>query len=138
SRILGAGKLSLLEAQLPFIDQPRASSGRTRSEGWASVYPSMGRYRGEVGLFLGCVARLTDVSTLNAAIFVLNRPGYTVHVPPAQACCGALHQHGGNSSEAADLALRNVSAFQTLSLQAIISTASGCGAQLAERVFVAS
>lgn len=138
SRILGAGKLSLLEAQLPFIDQPRASSGRTRSEGWASVYPSMGRYRGEVGLFLGCVARLTDVSTLNAAIFVLNRLGYTVHVPPAQTCCGALHQHGGNSSEAAELALRNVSAFQTLSLKAIISTASGCGAQLAERVFVAS
>ena len=138
SRILGTGKLSLLDAQLPFIDQPRASSGRTRSEGWSSVYPSTGRYRGEVGLFLGCVARLADVSALNAAIFVLNRLGYTVHVPPAQTCCGALHQHGGDSSAAEELALRNASAFQTLNLKAIISTASGCGVQLAERVFAAS
>ena len=83
SGILGTGKLSLLEAQLPVIDQPRASSRGTPFEGWASIYPSTRKHRGEVGLFLGCVARLTDVATLNAAISVLNRLGYTVHVPPA-------------------------------------------------------
>lgn len=138
SGILGTGKLSLLEAQLPVIDQPRASSRGTPFEGWASIYPSTSKHRGEVGLFLGCVARLTDVATLNAAISVLNRLGYTVHVPPAQTCCGALHQHAGESSVAGELASRNARAFQTLNLEAVISTASGCGVQLSERTFAAS
>jgi len=55
-----------------------------------------------------------------------------VHVPPAQTCCGALHQHSGDRQTAAQLAHRNISAFDGLNLEAIISTASGCGVQLAE------
>lgn len=136
SGVLGKTKLALLEAQLPRIDMPCSfASGTGAANSWQAIYPPIGKPRGEVGLFLGCVARLTDVATLNAGILVLNHLGYTVHVPPMQTCCGALHQHGGDSQLAAQLAHQNIKAFDRLNLQAIISMASGCGAQLAEYSF---
>lgn len=136
SGLLRQTKLALLEAQLPHVDKPCSlSSGTSNSRSWQGIYPSIGKSRGDVGLFLGCVARLTDAPTLNATILVLNRLGYTVHVPPTQTCCGALHQHGGDMQAAAQLARENTKAFDGLNLDAIISTASGCGVQLAEYSF---
>jgi glycolate oxidase iron-sulfur subunit len=131
-RLLGNTRIALLEAQLRPIDKPYG--GEAGGQGtWQEVYRSKGKQRGEVGLFLGCVARLTDAPTINAAIEVLNRLGYTVHVPSAQTCCGALYQHGGELEEARRLIDRNVAAFEGLNLEAIITTASGCGAHLAEQ-----
>jgi len=133
SGVLGKTRLAVLEKQLPLVDVPRFIVGKKSIVNtWQAVYPSIGNPRGEVGLFLGCIARLTDVTTLNAAIFVLNRLGYMVHVPPKQTCCGALHQHSGDRQAATQLARQNMKAFDGLNLQAIISTASGCGVQLAE------
>jgi len=125
SGLLGRTKLALLEAQVPFIDRPRSSS-------WSVVYPAVGKPRGEVGLFLGCVARVADATTLDATLFVLNQLGYTVHVPSAQTCCGALQRHRGDVDAAEQLERQNVQAFAGLNLSAIITTASGCGAQLSE------
>lgn len=125
SGVLGKTKLALLEAQVPFIDKPRSSS-------WSAVYPAVGKCRGEVGLFLGCVARVADVTTLDATLFVLNQLGYTVHMPSAQTCCGALYRHRGDVDAAVQLERQNVQAFAGLDLSAIITTASGCGAQLSE------
>ncbi len=133
SGFLGKSKLALLEGQLSRVDMPRPLSVATGiAKSWQAIYPPTGKSRGNVGLFLGCVARLTDAPTLNAGIFVLNRLGYTVHVPPAQTCCGALHQHGGDSQAATQLAYQNIRAFDGLDLLAIISMASGCGVQLTE------
>jgi glycolate oxidase iron-sulfur subunit len=132
SGLLGGTKFAVLEAQLPFIEAPVASSGTINARTWEPVYPTLAQPRGQVGLFLGCVARLTDSTTLNATIFVLNRLGYTVHVPSAQTCCGALHQHSGDRTTAEQLALQNIAAFNGLRLEAILSTASGCGVQLGE------
>lgn len=130
---LGKTKLAVLEGQLTPVGVPCSLSGKSSvANTWQSVYPSIGNLRGEVGLFLGCVARLTDVATLNSAIFVLNHLGYTVHVPSTQTCCGALHQHSGDRQKAAQLARQNTMAFDGLNLGAIVSTASGCGVQLTE------
>lgn len=117
-------KLGLLLSKLPWIRFPLHA--------WQEVYPAIGVQRGEVALFLGCVARLVDVETNLSAILVLNQLGYTVHVPNAQTCCGALYQHSGRIAEATDLIQRNKNAFAGLNIKAIISTASGCGAHLTE------
>jgi glycolate oxidase iron-sulfur subunit len=130
--LFGGRKFAVLEAQLPFIDTPTTSSAMLNARTWQPVYPALTQPRGQVGLFLGCIARLTDATTLNAAIFVLNRLGYTVHVPSAQTCCGALHQHSGEQTTAEQLALQNIVVFNELKLDAILSTASGCGVQLSE------
>lgn len=113
--------LARLEQELPEL--PPLQS-------WCKAYPASGSLRGDVGLFLGCVARVADAETLNATIFVLNRLGYTVHVPKTQTCCGALHRHGGEPDMADALARRNIAAFEGVST--VIATASGCGATLAE------
>ena len=99
---------------------------------WRESYPATGTACGEVALFLGCVARITDSITLKAAIFILNRLGYTVRVPKNQTCCGALHQHSGEPRAAKQLAVQNLKAFALPGLAAVISTVSGCGAMLAE------
>lgn len=126
-------KLAELNAQLPKINLPRTFSSKTDiSKSWERIYLPIGKPCGEVGLFLGCVARLTDAETINASIYVLNRLGYTVHIPPMQTCCGALHQHGGDTKTATQLAQQNVTAFDELNLNAIITTTSGCGIRLTD------
>ncbi len=127
-------KVQHLISQLPLVKKPCASTVNqtTSAIGWKETYPAIGNQRGEVGLFLGCVARLADVQTLNSAIYVLNRLGYKVHIPSAQVCCGAIHQHSGELAMGAMLTQQNKKAFAALKLQTIITTASGCGVQLTE------
>jgi glycolate oxidase iron-sulfur subunit len=55
-----------------------------------------------------------------------------VHIPSTQTCCGALHQHGGDLVTAEMLGQQNRIAFEKLNVRTIITTASGCGVQLAE------
>lgn len=95
----------------------------------ASYYPPLGPARGTVQLFLGCLTSLCEKETLLAAIAVLRRCGYAVHVPPEQTCCGAIHLHAGELPKAKALAARNQQAFQAPSdhtIDAIVSLATGC------------
>lgn len=99
---------------------------------WQAYYPPQGKQRGEVALFLGCIADFADRPTLNATLRVLTRLGYGVHIPPRQTCCGALHLHQGDRFIAHHLAECNAAAFNPLEVDAIINTASGCGTTLVE------
>lgn len=84
---------------------------------------------GEVSLFLGCATSVLDAQTLAASIFVLNRLGYTVHIPSGQTCCGGLHLQAGDKAGADALEQRNKAAFGEMP---ILAVASGCGARLIE------
>lgn len=119
-----AGKLGLryLVKRLPTASLPY---------GWSTAYPSPSA-KGEVCLFLGCVSSALDAETLAASIFVLNRLGYTVHVPSSQTCCGGLHRQAGNSAGAQGLEKRNAEAFAPFANMPILAIASGCGARLIE------
>ncbi len=99
---------------------------------WQPLYPARGKHQGRVALFTGCVAGSVDRQTLIATIQVLNVLGYDVHVPQRQVCCGALYQHAGETQKASALMRTNVRVFDAEQVDAIISTASGCGAMLAE------
>lgn len=96
------------------------------------VYPAAGVARGRVALFLGCVARVFDVETLSATVFVLNKLGYAVEVPSGQNCCGALHAGQGDLAKSGALARENMRAFSAESWDAVIVTASGCAVSLNE------
>jgi glycolate oxidase iron-sulfur subunit len=86
-----------------------------------------------VGLFRGCVADTVQASVLAAAQDLLHAAGARVAVPHSQGCCGAMHGHLGDADRAASQARRNHEAFAIAGLDAIVSLASGCGAQLAEQ-----
>lgn len=88
--------------------------------------------RPKVALFTGCAAEIFDRATLVACQNLLTRLGHDVEIPPRQTCCGALHQHDGLPGKAQALMKQNVDAFDNSEIDAVISTASGCGAQLAE------
>ncbi len=96
----------------------------------AASYPAGGTKRGQVALFTGCIAEYFDRETLLAAIKLLNAIGYEVLVPPQQGCCGAIHQHNGQS--AAGLIDNNIAVFNALEVDAVLHTATGCGAMLSE------
>lgn len=121
---------------------PRGRSGMLRASrylpqveppgDWQPFYPATGEEQGRVALFLGCVARSLDRRTLDSAIRLLTRWGYGVYVPPMQGCCGAVYQHDGAPEAAVPLMQANIEAFSGDDLQAVITTASGCGATLLE------
>jgi glycolate oxidase iron-sulfur subunit len=81
-------------------------------------------------LFSGCIAEQFDKNTLQAGIKLLNAMGYDVIVPPEQSCCGAIHQHNGQS--ATTLITHNIKVFNALKVDAVLYAATGCGAMLSE------
>ncbi|MBS4097223.1 MAG: (Fe-S)-binding protein [Sulfuricella sp.] len=120
SRLLG---LSRLERVLPTLGSP---------VGMQECYPAEGGEKGTVALFLGCVARVIDLRTLKASIFLLNRMGYTVRIPSGQVCCGALHASQGERDVFALLARKNVSVFNSFGGMEVVVAAAGCAAAMRE------
>lgn len=100
-------------------------------QSWQASYPAENA-RGEVMLFLGCISSIADTDTLRAAIFVLNRLGYTVHVPPAQTCCGGIARQSGDAEASARMLQTNDAAFN--GDLPILTVASGCGAGLRDHI----
>ena len=88
--------------------------------------------RGRVGFIRGCVMSVLFGETNAASVRLLNRAGYDVVTPATQGCCGALYAHGGNLDQARECARRNIEAFESLNLDAIIINAAGCGSTLKE------
>ena len=99
---------------------------------WQPLYAASNDGVTEVQLFLGCIARVVQPEITIAAIYVLNALGYSVRLPEAQTCCGALDQHSGRVEEAAALAIKNLEAFAANATTPLLHTASGCGATLGE------
>lgn len=95
------------------------------------VYPATGTKRGRVALLIGCAQQVLAPRINRAAIRVLNRNGIEVLVPKNQGCCGSLAMHIGESKEARKAAQKNFDAFPE-DIDAIISTAAGCGSGMKE------
>lgn len=129
SGLLRAIGLARLDGLLPAVPAPPR---------WQAWYPPTAPDRGRVALFTGCIGSILDRAALESAIRLLNACGYGVHVPPAQTCCGALHQHGGDPARATDFARHNLETFNALpDIDAVLYSASGCGATLVESRFTA-
>lgn len=115
-------KLGLAEAEA-LLTQPTLKP-------LATHYPSTHRKLGQVALFTGCITEHFDRASLQAAIQLLNAMGYAVIVPSTQTCCGAIHQHNGFN--ASTLIENNIAIFNALNVDAVVFTATGCGAMLSE------
>lgn len=112
--------------RMQFVPAMQKAPARSQYPAPPAVTP-----RGQVQLFTGCVSELFDGRTLQDAITCLHYLGFEVEVPAQQACCGALHQHNGMAASAQTLFASNLKAFGH-SDTAILGTASGCTAMLAE------
>jgi Fe-S oxidoreductase len=105
-------------------------SGLPVRPGGSSPDPSDGARR--VALLTGCVMPFLYPQTHEATVRVLEHHGYRVVVPEEQVCCGALLLHSGDHDTARRLARRNVDAFLSAEVEAVIVNAAGCGVALKE------
>ena len=81
-----------------------------------------------MALFAGCVGDVAERAVLHDVQRLLRAAGVEVAIPPAQDCCGALHQHAGLPQQAQACADRNAQAFADCGT--VLPLASGCGAAL--------
>ena len=106
-------------------------ASRPRSEPLPEIAP-FGRKAGRVALFGGCVGSVADRRALSAARLLLSSLGFEVVMPDASLCCGAMHQHGGFAGEASERLQETARVLSGLAVDAVLTVASGCGAQLVE------
>lgn len=122
-----------------------ARAGRSRGPAWlrdqlamlpASVALRRRRPRvsagPRVGLFPGCVTDVLDRRTLNDAAALLERAGIAAEWLPGAGCCGALDRHQGALAAADRQLRRNLERTDPARYAALLSVATGCGAELAE------
>jgi glycolate oxidase iron-sulfur subunit len=93
--------------------------------------------RARVALFTGCVADAVYPQTNLATAKVLQHNGCEVVIPRSQGCCGALPYHSGDGKQALSFAAANCNALgfgpdDIGPIDAIVTNAAGCGAQLKE------
>jgi glycolate oxidase iron-sulfur subunit len=121
--------LSLAPARLP--------RGGSRM---AKTFPAPWPRRGRVALLSGCVAESLAPEINAAAIRLLNRHGFDVVIAAGEECCGSLAHHMGHETEAHASARRNIAAWKTEidgeGLDAILTTASGCGTTMKDYGFM--
>jgi len=79
----------------------------------------------------GCVQRVVTPEVNAHVAGLLEARGVAAFVADAEACCGGLALHAGRTVAARSLMRRNV-ALATDDVDAVISTASGCGVTLKE------
>ncbi|MGH9484981.1 MAG: (Fe-S)-binding protein [Terriglobales bacterium] len=120
----GLDRMGPPQAQLcPRLEgAPFAAFGRT--------FPAQGERRARVLFLPGCVQNELLPALNRATVRVLTRQGCDVCIPPAFGCCGALHVHAGEREFARSLARKNIAALESIPADAVLSNASGCGAQL--------
>ena len=83
-----------------------------------------------VGMLTGCVQDIVFPDINRDTVDVLLANGCEVCTPSIQYCCGSLHAHNGEIEVAKDLARKQIDAFDTGALDAIITNAAGCGSHL--------
>ncbi len=83
----------------------------------------------------GCVQRAATPNTNAAARRVLDRLGITLISAPQAGCCGAVNYHLAAHADGLDNMRRNIDAWWPYienGAEAIVSSASGCGAMLVD------
>jgi glycolate oxidase iron-sulfur subunit len=88
--------------------------------------------RGQISVFIGCVAGSYEQHSRRALVRLLAAIGYAAHEPTGQTCCGTAAAHLGDRQTADALAARNRAAF---SGDPVLSLATGCQQVLAQSLF---
>jgi glycolate oxidase iron-sulfur subunit len=129
SGVLGLLGLEEQEALLPELSERFVVPGAER-------WPAEGEQRGTVALLAGCVmsTAYADIHRATARVLAIN--GFTVVLPPAQGCCGALPIHAGDFETGRAMARANIAAFDSPEVDIVLSNAAGCGAAMREYDFL--
>ncbi|MCY9152322.1 (Fe-S)-binding protein [Bacillus haynesii] len=118
--------LAKMEAVLPKVPDMKQLKKRPH------LLPAIGEKKKRAAFFSGCLMDTLFLDTNTATIELLRLAGCEIIIPEQQTCCGALHGHSGEKSEAILLAKQNIQAFEDSNADFIVTNAGGCGAFLKE------
>lgn len=83
-----------------------------------------------VGFFVGCGANYLFPGTAWALVRILRQLGATLVIPEDQACCGLPAYVSGDTETARALARKNIEAFGSLDLDAVLTVCASCGSHI--------
>ena len=83
-----------------------------------------------VGFFVGCGANYLFPETAWALLRILQHMGANITIPKDQVCCGLPAYVSGDMDMAKALARKNVEAFGSLELDAVLTVCASCGSHL--------
>ena len=143
----GLARLALLAARGPALLAPlfggrvrallRLAGRPSHGPSWVErpqVIPARGPRRKRVALLTGCVQCVLAPEINEATVRLLTRHGCEVVVARGAGCCGALSHHLGDEPRGLAQAGRTAAALAREDarerLDAVVSTASGCGTML--------
>lgn len=118
--------LAAMEKVLPQVPTLKEMKNRPR------FLKAEAQIKKRVAFFSGCLMDTMFMKTNDSTMKLLQLAGCEIIIPAEQACCGALHGHGGEKNGAKELAKRNIKAFEDLQVDYIITNAGGCGAYLTD------
>ncbi|MFS0750439.1 (Fe-S)-binding protein [Oceanobacillus sp. 1P07AA] len=116
--------LATMEKVLPSTPTRKEMGSR------ATYYVHKSQPKATVAFFKGCLMDTMFREVNKATIELLQKVGCDIAVPDTQNCCGALHGHSGEKEKAKELAKKNITAFEEVGADYIITNAGGCGAFL--------
>jgi glycolate oxidase iron-sulfur subunit len=124
--------VKLGQAARPLLPQPLAR----KIPAWRKKpYWPEPRHNRKMLVLVGCVQPSLAPNINAAAARILDRIGISLLRARQAGCCGAISHHLGAHDEALGLAERNLRAWQphiARGVEAVVSTASGCGVMLKE------
>ena len=91
------------------------------------VFPPVGQRIRRVALMPGCGQQVLAPEVNEATVRLLTRHDVEVVNVAGSGCCGSSVQHIGDTGQALALARRNIEAWLTADVDAIVINASGCG-----------
>ncbi|ETI66114.1 glycolate oxidase iron-sulfur subunit [Neobacillus vireti LMG 21834] len=118
--------LATMEKILPKVPTMKEMKNRP------DFLPAIAEKVHRVAFFSGCLMDTMFMKTNDATMKLLQLAGCEVVIPESQVCCGALHGHSGEKHTAKELAKKNITAFEELDVDFIITNAGGCGAFLVD------
>jgi len=92
--------------------------------------PAVKRESPRIGFFVGCGANYLFPQIAQALVHITERMGVDLIVPESQVCCGLPAYVSGDTETARKLAKRNIEAFKSLELDAILTVCASCGSHL--------
>jgi glycolate oxidase iron-sulfur subunit len=134
ARKIGMGSLvdkisSLLPAPLPGLTA-MLPPGPVIQESLPPFTAAQAPRRGSVVLLMGCVGAVLSDHVNRAAIAVLSRNGFDVHLLEAEPCCGAMAAHANDPASAEKFARGLIDMLAKRPEDYFVSPIAGCGAQL--------
>jgi glycolate oxidase iron-sulfur subunit len=121
------GGATFLRRMRAMLDAVPARISRQSAVDRPQTFAAEGRKHKRVALMSGCGQQVLAPEVNEATVRLLTRHGVEVVNVAGSGCCGSSVMHIGHHEQAIELAKRNIAAWLSAGVDAVVINASGCG-----------